>query len=100
MGRTSYPKDNYVNNLIGMQAKYNVDRYVFCSLHKQDRVLTICGWIDKQSFIDKARFYKTGEERKRFDGTTFATKCDLYELENSHLVQSNTVDEFVYQLSL
>ena len=52
MGRTSYPKDNYVNNLVGMQAKYNVDRYIFCSLHKKDKVLTICGWIDKNECVN------------------------------------------------
>lgn len=98
MGRTSYPKDNYVNNLVGMQAKYNVDRYIFCSLHKKDKVLTICGWIDKDEFIDKAKFFGTGVERTRFDGTKLITKCDLYELENKYLVQSNTIDEFKKQL--
>ena len=98
MGRTSYPKDNYVNNLVGMQAKYDVDRYIFCSLHKKDKVLTICGWIDKDEFIDKAKFFGTGVERTRSDGTKLITKCDLYELENKYLVQSNTIDEFKKQL--
>jgi len=100
MGRTSYPKDYYVNNLIGMQAKYEVDRYVFCSLHKIDKVLTICGWIDKDEFIDKAKFFGTGQERTRSDGSKLITKCDLYELENKYLVQSNTIDEFKSQLLL
>jgi thioredoxin-related protein len=99
MGRTSYPKDYYVNNLIGMQAKYDVDRYIFCSLHKKDKVLTICGWIDKDEFINKARFFGTGVERTRSDGTKLITKCDLYELENRELVQSNTIEEFVHQIN-
>lgn len=98
MGRTSYPKGNYVNNLVGMQAKYNVDRYIFCSLHKKDMVLTICGWIDKDDFIKKAKLFEVGSERTRSDGTKFKTKADLYELENKYLVQSNTVDEFINQL--
>jgi hypothetical protein len=99
MGRTSYPKDNYVNNLVGMQAKYDVDRYIFCSLHKKDMVLTICGWIDKSEFIDKAKFFGAGVDRTRFDGTKFTTKAELYELENKYLVQSNTVDEFINQIN-
>jgi len=85
MGRNVYPKDFYVNNLIASQLKYNVDNYLFCSYHKRDNVLTVCGWIDKQGFKDKAKFYKEGEVRTRSNNTQFITKADLYEIENKDL---------------
>jgi len=93
MGRKSYPKLNYVNNLIASQLKYDVDVYLFCSYHKKDNILTVCGWIDKDEFIKKSKFYKKGEERKRFDGTSFNTKADLCEIENKYLNQINNIYE-------
>jgi len=85
MGRNVYPKSYYVNNLIASQLKYNVGNYLFCSYHKKDNVLTVCGWIDKQGFKDKAKFYKEGEVRTRSNGTSFITKADLYEIKNKEL---------------
>ena len=93
MGRTVYPKENYVNNLIGMQINYDVDGYIFCSYHKRDDVLTVCGWIDKESFLNKAKFYREGTPRTRFDGTQFIAKCDLYEIENKDLIPINNIKE-------
>ena len=51
MGRNCEPKPYFVNNLIGMQDRYKVDRYIFCSLNRNSMILTICGWINKNDFI-------------------------------------------------
>tara|TARA_R110000782_G_scaffold114747_1_gene204851 strand:+ start:192 stop:737 length:546 start_codon:yes stop_codon:yes gene_type:complete len=91
MGRNVYPKPDYVNNLIASQLKYNVDNYLFCSYHKKDNVLTVCGWIDKKGFKDKASFYKEGDIRERANGTSFTTKADLYEIKNKDL---NAIDNY------
>jgi hypothetical protein len=48
-------------------------------------ILTICGWIDKNDFIEKASFYNKGTVRTRSDNTSFQTKADLYELQNKEL---------------
>jgi hypothetical protein len=93
MGRNSAPKSYFVNNLIGHQKDYIVDRYMFLSLNRNDLMLTICGWIDKKDFFDKANFYPEGTKRTRSDGTFFNTKADLYELENSKLNQINNLQE-------
>ena len=85
MGRNCDPKPYYVNNLIGLQDKYKVDRYIFCSLNRNNMILTICGWIDKNDFLKQASFYKKGTIRTRSDNTSFETKADLYELENKKL---------------
>jgi hypothetical protein len=98
MGRETYPQPHYVNNLIALQANYKVDRYIFCSINKLTVELTICGWINKKEFADNAIFYPEGTIRTRTDGTTFTTKAGLYELKNSQLVQSRSLEEFRKQL--
>src|SRR5690606_36853479 len=49
-------KDFYVHNFVGYQKKYDVDYYVFASYNTTNRVLTICGYISKEEFFEKADF--------------------------------------------
>mgnify|MGYP003150306556 FL=1 len=98
MGRKSDVKQNYTNNFLKLQDHYSTEIYIFCSYHKIKEELTICGWIEKQDFINKRRYYPKGTERKRFDGTTFETFADLYEIDNKDLNQVNNIDELKQQL--
>ena len=93
MGRTCEPKLNYVNNFIGLQMGHNTDLFIFCSLNKKTCEVTVCGWIPKSEFKKRANFYKKGTKRTRTDGTSFFTKADLYEIENSKLFDVNSVEE-------
>jgi hypothetical protein len=86
MGRTVTPKIDYVNNLIASQTRFNVDGYVFASLNSNNNVLTICGWLPKETFLWFAKFYKKGTIRERTNGTTFELKADTYEIENEDLI--------------
>ena len=81
MGRTTSVKPNYTNNFIALQDYFNPKCYIFCSYNKLNKVLTICGWITKQEFINKRRLYPKGTIRERSNGTTFETKADLYEID-------------------
>ena len=81
MGRTTSVKPNYTNNFIALQDYFNLNAYIFCSYNKLNNILTICGWITKQEFINKRKFYPKGEVRQRSNGTTFETKADLYEID-------------------
>ena len=90
MGRTTDVRDYYVNNFIGLQKNYKTDLYIFCSLNKLKEELTICGWITKKDLLNKADFYKKGEQRVRSDGSSFKTKADLYEIKNSKLINCNS----------
>ena len=98
MGRTCYPQPYYVNNFIEYQINNSVDRYIFCSVNKLTADLTICGWIEKADFFDKAILYPEGTIRTRADGTTFMSKAGLYELKNSSLIGANNIQEFIEQL--
>jgi len=93
MERKVDPKLDYVNNVMGLQSHYKVDAYIFCSLNAHLKRLTICGWIDKNEFLEYATFTAKGELRHRKDGTSFETKADLYEIENMMLNQINSLSD-------
>lgn len=93
MGRTVAVKDHYVHNFIGMQKKFEVDYYIFCSYNKCNDILTICGYISKGEFNKLAKFYRKGARRYRDDGTYFLTKANLYEIKQSDLHQCSNVEE-------
>ena len=98
MGRNVDPRPDYVNNFIGLQKNYDTDLLLFCSYNKRTKNLTVCGWISKVVFIKNASFFPLGTPRFRSDGTSFITKADLYELENSELIQSSSIEELVLQI--
>jgi len=64
---------------------YQTDVLLFCSFDKLNRILTICGWITKEAFLQRAAYYPAGTERTRGDGTVFVARADLYEIRNSEL---------------
>ena len=85
MGRSVCPQLDYVNNLMASQIKFNVDGYVFASFNKSNNVLSICGWIPKEAFLQRANFYEKGTNRIRADKSTFEVKADMYEISNNRL---------------
>jgi len=98
MGRTTSVKSGYTNNFLKLQDYFNTDIYIFCSYHKIKHVLTVCGWISKDDFVTKRRFYPKGSIRKRFDKTTFTTFADLYEIDNKDLNNVNSITDLKNQL--
>ena len=90
MGRTTDVRSNYVNNFIALQLKFSTDIFIFCSYHKLKQEITVCGWIPKAEFLKKASFYPKGSTRTRFDGSTFQTFADLYEIKNELLNDVNS----------
>jgi hypothetical protein len=85
MGRKSRVRKEYVSNFYSLQKNYNTDIYIFASLNKNNHILTVVGWIPKNEFFEKSKFFKTGEKRYRRDGTDFLLTTDLYEIENKYL---------------
>lgn len=99
MGRTTAVKSGYTNNFLKLQDYFNTDIYIFCSYHKNKHMLTVCGWISKEDFEKKRRFYPKGSKRTRFDKTTFTTFADLYEIDNKDLNNVNSITDLKKQLS-
>lgn len=98
MGRTTTVKPYYTNNFLKLQDYFETDIYIFCSYNKRKKELTVCGWITKEDFILKRRFYKQGSIRTRSDGSTFKTFSDLYELDNIDLNQVNSFEQLKLDL--
>ena len=91
MGRNSYVKGEYVNNFYVMQQKYACDVLVFCSYHKSEKVIEICGWIHKKELPQKGIFYKAGTKRLRDNGTSFIFRQDNFEVKNQDLQVIDTL---------
>lgn len=98
MGRTTDVRTYYVNNFLALQIKFNTDLYIFCSLNKVNNELTVCGWLPKIEFKQKAKFYPQGTYRTRSDGSKFRTFADLYEIPNSELNNVDSFDELVISI--
>jgi hypothetical protein len=81
MGRKSNVKPYFTNNFVAFQDKFHPDAYIFCSYHKTLEEITICGWVSKEQFHEKRKFYPKGSIRTRGDGTEFTSGSDLYEID-------------------
>ena len=85
MGRKVTPRLDFVNNLMQSQTKFKVDGYIFASINTQDNRMTVCGWLPKHLFLERATLFEKGAVRQRKDKTTFETKAAMYEIANSDL---------------
>lgn len=99
MSRTVPVKDHYVHNFIGYQIDYDVDFYIFASYNKSNDVLSICGFLSKNDFLKKAKYYKKGEMRFRDDGSSFPSKAPLYEIRQSDLNQADTLQKLMESIN-
>lgn len=98
MGRNVKVKDDFVNNIVASQIKFKATHFIFTSLNKKTRTLTICGWISKDDLLKKATFGRVGDEIKRSNGTSFKLGTDSYFIKNSALNQVYSPFELESQL--
>ncbi|MDB4303594.1 hypothetical protein N9934_02220 [Desulfosarcina sp.] len=98
MGKTTDVKSYYTNNFLKLQDYFDTEIYIFCSYHKTKKEITVCGWITKDNFVLKRRFYKKGSTRTRSNGTRFTTFSDLYEIDTKDLNNVNSIEELKRQL--
>lgn len=98
MGRKTDPKPEFVNNFIELQLNHKAEYFIFNSLNKKTKELTICGWISKSNFIKLADYFPKGATRQRKNGTQFKTFTGLYELQNKYLKQVHSPNELLKQL--
>ena len=78
MGRTTDVRRNFTNNFLKLQDYFQTEVYIFCSYNKTSQELTVCGWIEKDEFIQKRKYFPKGTTRTRSDGSTFKTFAYLY----------------------
>ena len=99
MGRTTDVRKNYTNNFLKLQDYFKTEVYIFCSYNKINKELTICGWIEKDAFVKKRKFFPKGTIRTRTDGSTFNTFADLYEIDIIDINDVSDAESLINQLN-
>lgn len=97
MSRKDYIQPYYVHNLMACQIRYSAEAYLFCSYNYTNEDLSICGWIDKKNFLNRAQFFEQGTRRYRSDSTFFETKADLFEIRQDKLYHIISVEDLQQQ---
>ncbi|HSD14107.1 MAG TPA: hypothetical protein VLB74_05630 [Flavobacterium sp.] len=98
MGRTTDVRRSYTNNFLKLQDYFNPDIYIFCSYNKTKKEVTVCGWIEKEDFTSKRKYFPKGSTRYRQDGSSFQTFADLYEIDIVDLNDANSIEELKAQI--
>ena len=93
MARNVYMQDHYVHNFVAYQRDMPSDILLFISINKKSGVVQICGWLEKEKFLENASFFDQGDKRERDDGTSFVLRAPLYEIEQSKLNKLNNVND-------
>jgi hypothetical protein len=99
MGRTTDVRRNYTNNFLKLQDYFQTEVYIFCSYNKTNQELTICGWIEKDVFVKKRKYFPKGATRSRADGSSFKTFADLYEIDIVDINDVTDANDLINQLS-
>jgi hypothetical protein len=87
----SYPTLNYSAIIFANQKHYQTDVYIFSMVHREDKMLTITGWMDKADFFKKATMRKKGD----VINAKLTLRSDDYELKIAELNQVNNYIELV-----
>lgn len=83
--RTVKPSPHYNCSVADFNTKQKCDRYIFTSLYNLEEGF-ILGWISKEDFYKKAKFYKKGEvDPQSPPNKLFKFTADCYNLEARHL---------------
>ena len=85
MERRTYVQSNFVNNFYLLQKEFQAESIVFCSYHSLDKVIEICGWINKNELDTRGIYYAAGSQRYRTDGSSFIFRQSNYEVKNLDL---------------
>jgi len=93
LGRTGDASLEFYSNVIEAQIHLKATHYLFCSLNKKKRELTIVGFISKEDFLKKATFYREGDCLTRVNGDKMKLKASGYFIQNKELIQINSIAE-------
>lgn len=100
MMRNGPTRLSMVSNLSGLQVEQGeTGVYLFSSINRTNRVLTIIGWLKKIE-LDRKMFLPQGTPRRRQDGTTFELWCDTYEVPNRAMHEWTSPDRFIMDMQM
>lgn len=81
MKRICDPLPEYACDVVESQLKLSTaDIFIFCSVNTKELTISFCGWLEKDTFIQRAERRKRGELINRSDGTRMTAKVDFLEI--------------------
>ena len=100
MGRNYSVKQQWINNLLDCQLKYDCHGYIFTSLNMMTDVLTICGWIEKWRVKQDGELYTKGTLRRRDNGLAVELRGNNWEIPNWKLHFVDSVQGMVRDIAV
>lgn len=74
--RTTVPPIQTFNcSIAGHNVTQKCDMYVFARVHENKKEAWICGWIPKDEFFKKAKFFRKGQRDPNFPAWKFNADC-------------------------
>lgn len=67
------------------QLRFNTQIYLFCAIDLTTMYLTVTGWLDKESFLDKATLHKKGEVSTMPNGVGYVNRMTTYNVKVADL---------------
>lgn len=98
MSRKCEVSEDFVSNFMELQLSHSATHFIFNSYNTKKQEITVCGYISKKEFLEKADYFPKGSYRFRTDGTSFQTFSGLYEIKNKYLHDVNGWIELIQNL--
>ena len=89
-----YPKLDYLVNIFEAQKHYNTDVYIFSIVHREQKTITITGWMDKKEFFEVAKYRQKGD----VINSRLTLRSSDYALEIAELNQVNSLTDLIWGL--
>ena len=93
-GRRRGPmRGHYAHNIYALQMDRPADGFVFCSHHRSEGEIVVCGWLTRGEILARGTLFPAGTKRTRDNGTQFAFEEDNYEVLNRDLHDVDSWDQ-------
>lgn len=94
LGGTDFKPAIYCHNVPEKQTAYDNDGYIFVHYNDTNGYFEICGYIDKQHFMNLANYRPKGSKIKRTNGSYLEVHESMYDIKNDHLEQFDANDSY------
>jgi len=86
-------RGHYAHNIYAVQMDRPADAFVFCSHHRSEGEIVVCGWLRRDEVLALGTLFQAGTVRTRDNGTQFTFEADNYEVLNRDVHDVNSWEE-------
>ena len=88
----NYPTPRYSASVMAKQKHYQTDIYIFSMVHREDKMVTVTGWMDKADFFRNAKLRNKGDYINEYLPCLRSTD---YELKIAQLNQVDSLADLI-----